>query len=182
MSSSPIYLLPFSKKHLYDKCYLSWFQDASTVRYLGIPSYLKGVSIENLEAYYNSLRQDVDYFFAVHCSKTDKFIGTVKLNHTDHHSKNIEIGMLLGDTSYRGKNLGTEIIRLGTEYAFEILGMHRIYALALEGNVASHKCFLSNGYKKEGVSRDYYWLEDHYESYIQYGLLEDEWKEIIKKR
>ena len=59
MSSSPIYLLPFSKKHLYDKCYLSWFQDAITVRYLGIPSYLKGVSIENLEAYYNSLRQDV---------------------------------------------------------------------------------------------------------------------------
>ena len=149
MSSSPIYLLPFSKKHLYDKCYLSWFQDASTVRYLGIPSYLKGVSIENLEAYYNSLRQDVDYFFAVHCSKTDKFIGTVKLNHTDHHSKNIEIGMLLGDTSYRGKNLGTEIIRLGTEYAFEILGMHRIYALALEGTLLVISVFFQMGIKRK---------------------------------
>ena len=176
MSSSQIHLIPFSTKHLYNARYLAWLQDASNVRYLGIPSYLKGVSIEILEAYYNSLRQDVDYFFAVHCSQTDKFIGTLKLSKADHHSKNIEIGMLLGDTSYRGKRLGTEIIRLGTEYAFEILGMHRIYASALTGNIASHKCFLFNGYKKEGVCRDYYWLEDHYENYYHYGLLNDEWK------
>ena len=115
----------------------------------------------------------------------DLFKNQNKISKTEYwkyHSKNIEIGMLLGDTSYRGKSLGTEIIRLGTEYAFEILGMHRIYASALTGNLASHRCFLSNGYRKEGESREYYWLEDHYESFIHYGLLEDEWREIIKKR
>ena len=168
-------LEPFTEDHAMSEHYYDWLNTPEIVRYLGLPAYLKGVSRSELVSYFQSLKPQVDYFFAVYHPDFLHFIGTLKLGHYDRNSQRIEIGMLIGEPQCRGKGLGTELIGLGTEYAFLNLDAHRVQCGVFSSNIASQKCFERNGYRQEGLLMDYYRLEDRYENYILYAILKDEW-------
>lgn len=83
-------------------------------------------------------------------------VGIVRLMFIDFESRNAEIGIYIGDTSYYGKGIGKialgKIIFLG----FEKFRLIKLFAKIIESNNASIKLFLSKGFIIEGVLRDEY--------------------------
>ncbi|PCI98523.1 MAG: GNAT family N-acetyltransferase [Flavobacteriales bacterium] len=68
----------------------------------------------------------------------------------DIYQKTAEIGYWIGE-EYWGNGIGTESIKLITEYGFQKLNIERIHAGIFAYNKASMTILEKNGYKKEGV-------------------------------
>lgn len=63
-----------------------------------------------------------------------------------------EIGYWLG-REYWGRGIVSEVVRLATRHAFEVLGMKRVFAVPFVRNVASHRVLDRAGYVLEGTMR-----------------------------
>ena len=62
------------------------------------------------------------------------------------------IDLMLGERRYHGGGIGTEVVRLLTEFTFEQQRADILYNFVLEENFASRKIFLNNGYRIDGYS------------------------------
>ena len=63
-----------------------------------------------------------------------------------------EIGYWLGE-EFWGRGIATEVLAAVTEYAFQSLGMARVYAEVFEWNAASMRVLEKCGFEREGVLR-----------------------------
>ena len=63
-----------------------------------------------------------------------------------------EIGYWLGE-EFWGRGIATEVLAAVTEYAFQTLGMARVYAEVFEWNAASMRVLEKCGFEREGVLR-----------------------------
>lgn len=63
-----------------------------------------------------------------------------------------EIGYWLGE-EYWGRGIATEAVEAVTRYAFDTLGMARVYADVFEWNAASMRVLEKAGFSREGVLR-----------------------------
>ena len=71
----------------------------------------------------------------------------------------------------RGKGLGREMLNLTLGFAFNFLGLHKVYARALSDNAASINCFLSCGFEKEAYLKDEVYLDGKYNDIVLLGKL-----------
>ncbi|MCR4618683.1 MAG: GNAT family N-acetyltransferase [Lachnospiraceae bacterium] len=97
-------------------------------------------------------------------STADRAIGNVYLLNIDNINKKAEYGVMIGDESIRGKGLGTKIAKLMLKYAFDGLGLHRVYLRALEGNDRAVKSYMNAGFKKEGFLVDDVCIDGEFKS------------------
>jgi len=66
-------------------------------------------------------------------------------------------GVIVGPRELWGKGIGTDIVRTRTRYSFEVLGLRLLLSEALDGNEASIRMLLRNGYREVGrIPRRYY--------------------------
>lgn len=72
-----------------------------------------------------------------------KPIGTVSLS--DVTSESCEIGYMIGDVASRGRGYASEAVRAACGVAFDELGVDRVDARILPGNVASERAAASAG-------------------------------------
>lgn len=92
-----------------------------------------------------------DLFFAIDLN--GEFIGGLGLHRqTLNHSKSVELGYWLGH-SYWGKGYASAIIKPALEIAFSIPEITKVFARVFEGNEASEKVLLKNGFTLEGTLR-----------------------------
>jgi RimJ/RimL family protein N-acetyltransferase len=63
-----------------------------------------------------------------------------------------EIGYWLG-RPFWGRGIATEAVRAATLYAFDQLGMHRVFAVPFGRNPASTRVLEKAGYVREGILR-----------------------------
>ena len=66
----------------------------------------------------------------------------------------IRFGWVIVDSGVRGKGYGTEMLRLGLKYAFDILGAEKITIGIFEDNTPAHKCYQKVGFVDAGVTKD----------------------------
>ena len=93
----------------------------------------------------------LNFVFAI---EVDGFVaGAIGLRPRDDiHALSAEIGYWLGE-EFWGRGIATEAVIAVTDYAFETLGMVRVYAEVFEWNVASMRVLEKAGFEKEGVMR-----------------------------
>jgi RimJ/RimL family protein N-acetyltransferase len=70
----------------------------------------------------------------------------------DIERKTAEMGYWLG-RAFWGRGIATEAVRAATLYAFDQLGMHRVFALPFARNPASSRVLEKVGYVREGLMR-----------------------------
>jgi RimJ/RimL family protein N-acetyltransferase len=70
----------------------------------------------------------------------------------DVNRLSVEIGYWLGE-EFWGRGIATEVLAAVTEYAFQTLGMVRVYAEVFEWNAASMRVLEKCGFEREGVLR-----------------------------
>ena len=85
------------------------------------------------------------FVFSIILISTEEFIGEIGL-HLDSGGNFAELGYWLGQPFWK-QGLMTEAVEAVIKFGFEKLMLNTIFANCKEGNTASQKVFLKNGYK-----------------------------------
>ena len=86
-----------------------------------------------------------------------------------------EIGYWLGEAHW-GRGLATEAVREFTTYAFNILPLERVFAVAFARNVVSIAVLMKIGFRREGQLVDSAIKDGRLESQAIYAVTRSEWK------
>ncbi|SDW86266.1 Protein N-acetyltransferase, RimJ/RimL family [Hydrobacter penzbergensis] len=164
-----IYLRELNESDLNGSWY-SWLNDQEVTKFQnkGIFPNTREKQKQYLD-YLNGSKNDVA--FAIVETESNKHIGNVGLHHIDwvHHSA--ELGIVLGEKSAWGKKYGKQSWQLITEYGFNVLNLHRIYAQIMEGNIASCKSAESAGFVQVGFVPDAFYKNGQYIGFHYYNRI-----------
>ncbi len=83
-------------------------------------------------------------------------IGTIDLYDIDAHNRRAGIGILIDD-DYRRRGFAKQALELMSNYAFNFLYLHQIYAYIAQSNTNSISLFQKAGYQSVGILKD--WLQ-----------------------
>ena len=105
----------------------------------------------------------------------DLLIGGVELTHIDWRNRSAELAVWIGDKAYRQRGCGTDAMCLALNYAFKLLGLHRVIYLAAAPNVAALNAYRKVGFQVEGRMRQALYRDGQYHDMVVLGLLREEW-------
>jgi [ribosomal protein S5]-alanine N-acetyltransferase len=101
----------------------------------------------------------------------DRIIGTLGFNNfTANHRSNIGYDLL---PQYWNKGFMTEALRAIIAFGFEQLGVNRIEAEVMPGNLSSEKVLEKLGFVKEGLLRDWMLFDGKHFDMHMFALLKD---------
>lgn len=105
----------------------------------------------------------------------DSPVGFVILHDLDWQARLTEISYLIRPDE-QGKGYATEAVAICLAYAFDELGLHKVYAKVWEENEGSIHVLEKLGFEREGVLRDHGYAYGEYGDQHWFGLLESEWE------
>jgi RimJ/RimL family protein N-acetyltransferase len=109
-------------------------------------------------------------------------VGITGLIGIDYLHRTAEFYVLVGETQYWGKGIGTGAGALLINWAFNWLDLHKIWATADSENVASIKMLKKIGFKEEAILRQERRSAGKWVDVIRVGLLRSEFNfEPFKK-
>jgi len=114
-------------------------------------------------------------FFSVVELATGELAGEALLWGTDLHNRTAHIGISLLP-AFRGRGLGTDIVRVLCHYGFAIRGLHRLQAETLADNHAMIQAASRAGFAREGTLRGSAWVSGGFADEVILGLLAGEWE------
>jgi len=107
---------------------------------------------------------------AICLSDGAEHIGNIYLRKIDWIARCAELGIFIALPEHRTKGYGTQAIRLMLKYAFEELGLNRVYLSVLETNLAAIKVYEKCGFKREGVLRNHVFKGGKFRNLILMGI------------
>ena len=160
---------------VYDFIYQN-YSATEQMEFLGLSSFEELTTEKNKYAKGLSMYNKTMVGFHLIDKVSQKVIGLCGF-HTwffEHHRA--EIGYSLCDDAFKQKGLMSEALPPIIEYGFITMKLHRIEALVAEYNIPSLKLLEKMNFKKEGVMREHYLVDDKMEDSVIYSLLSHEWK------
>lgn len=120
------------------------------------------------------MRDRREYNFGIFDSNTSELIGHVSL----YSIKRLPfssgfIGYSI-DERRIGKGIGTEAVRLATQFAFEKVALHRLEAYVSPRNGGSIKVLEKSDFKREGLLRKLLYINGVWEDHYLYACLESD--------
>ena len=98
-------------------------------------------------------KKDREYAFGIFLNDTDELIGDIDFTTVIRDVlQSCYIGYTL-DQAHNGKGIMTEAVKLAVEYAFAVLGLHRIAAGVMPRNIGSLRVLEKAGFESEGIAR-----------------------------
>jgi RimJ/RimL family protein N-acetyltransferase len=149
-----LYLRELTEADVTDN-YLAWFNDDDVTSFLEA----RNLTRESVIEYMNHGRETGTYYmYAVCDNETDKHVGNVKIGPIDLKHNTSDLVTVMGDPNFRGKGLGTEIIKLASAVAFEKYDIRKLSGGMYEDNIASIKAYTKAGWVIEGRLKAHYQL------------------------
>jgi RimJ/RimL family protein N-acetyltransferase len=111
-----------------------------------------------------------DVSLAICLSEDSLHIGNIYLRKIDWLSRQAEIQIWIGEPTQRSKGYGKAALDLMVGYAFNDLGLHKLYAYILEDNAPSIGLFKKCGWIVEAKMRKHAYVEGEYKDFIVLGL------------
>ena len=102
-------------------------------------------------------------------------IGSITVVRKDLYNHTCELGYNIGK-EYWKQGYATEAIKKVVEYLFETGLFETITAQCFEHNIASIRVLEKNGFKREGVLRNRYILDNKKVNLVELSLLKEEYK------
>jgi RimJ/RimL family protein N-acetyltransferase len=114
----------------------------------------------------------------------NKPVGMIALHDISQIHKSVQMGrLLIGEEEWVGKApVAFEADMMLCDYAFDVLGMHKIYGDVMEDNHGMLKTRFYLGYKQDGILRDHYIYDGVYKNTVAISLLEDEYRTICRPK
>ncbi len=107
--------------------------------------------------------------FMIVKSEDQDVIGSVYLRDIDYNFKKAEFGIFFGKEY--GKGYGTKAARMMLKYAFEELGLHRVYLRVFADNTRALASYKKVGFEKEGILRDDVYLNNEYKDVVWMSII-----------
>ncbi len=146
-----------------------FFEDMAALTYY-IPTTAKPLNGPQVKKMLAEWHDGVSSFlFAIRSG--DQLVGLINLDGLDWPNSHAEIGIALTEPDARGKHFASEAIALMCRYAFNELGLHRIWARVIEDNSPSIKLFESLGFVAEGRMKDHVLRHGKYRDMLVFGRL-----------
>ena len=103
-------------------------------------------------------------------------IGTMQLKNTENlPSRSATFGIMIGDPAYLDRGYGTEVSTLLLDYAFAVLGYHKINLDLFEYNARALAMYEKLGFVLEGRRRENHWSRGRFWDDILMGVTAEEW-------
>jgi len=112
--------------------------------------------------------------FRIHLMRINQLIGTIGLREIDQEHSQAELGFWIG-TDWWANGYATEAAKRVIRYAFEDLGLNRIYAHHMVRNPASGRVLEKSGMQREGLLREPVRKWDKYEDVVILAILRKDW-------
>jgi RimJ/RimL family protein N-acetyltransferase len=107
-------------------------------------------------------------------------VGTCTLAGIDPANRRAELGFALGRAHW-GRGYMTAALPAVLAFAFDRLGLHRVFADTDPRNAASIRTLDRLGFVREGLLREHYLVQGEPQDAIVYGLLRTEWTRAARE-
>jgi RimJ/RimL family protein N-acetyltransferase len=107
----------------------------------------------------------------------NELVGEALLWGIDLHNRTAHLGISLRP-GFRGKGLGSDVVRVLCHYGFTVRGLHRLQIETLADNAAMIGAAVKNGFVQEGVLRKSAWVQGCFVDEVIFGLLAGEWHQM----
>lgn len=162
-------------KEEYVELYKNWFNDLEVNQFT---SSLGAVfTKEEEEDWYEAQAENEEITFTIHHLLDDKPIGNCGLHNINRGPDHAEMGIVLGEKDYWNRGLGTEAVRLITDYGFTALSLHGISLWVKSYNKRAIRVYEKVGYQESGRMRDYYKVDGEYYDQVLMDVLHEEFYE-----
>jgi RimJ/RimL family protein N-acetyltransferase len=81
-------------------------------------------------------------------------IGSTFFRDIDYEHEKAEVGLVIGEKDAWGSGYGTEATSLMVDYAFNTLGLHKVFTRILADNIKPEKICITTGFSLEGRLKD----------------------------
>jgi len=134
----------------------------------------------NQKSWFDSLHKSnppCDIMFGV-MNKKQVLIGVCGLTYINWKNRNSEISIYLDHKNWQRTKEARDVLKLLMTYAFEELGLHKIYAEIYNFVSDTVDLYKSLGFHKDGIIRDNVWRNGKWwDSYI-YSMLDSEFRDV----
>ncbi len=151
--------------------------DRKVVRWLAmLPSpYTLENAYDWVKTTHRFVRKDTSYPFGIQLNETKEIIGMIGYHEIDRRSMNMELGYWLGRKYWR-LGLMSEAIESALGFAFNELGMQRIYARVMPKNIGSAMLLEKCGFSYEGCARQSIKVRKRWYDLQVYAILKNEFR------
>jgi len=136
--------------------------------------------VESVEAerewIHNIGQSEQDIVWAVYCLEDGELIGSTGLHRYERTHKRAASGTLIGKPAYWVRGLGSEVVRLRTDYAFEQLDLHKLNSEVIHGNSASLRMLMRVGYRIVGLFRDHFLRDGEWLDFYILECMREDWE------
>ena len=116
--------------------------------------------------------------FIIVSEDVKKDIGSVYLRDIDLVNQKAEFGIFIGDVSNCGKGSGSQATMLILSYAFETLGLNKVYLRVLGDNGMAVNCYKKIGFRTEGTFLEDVIVENQKVDIVFMAMLRKEWEAL----
>ncbi|WP_329456558.1 GNAT family N-acetyltransferase [Streptomyces sp. NBC_01497] len=113
-------------------------------------------------------------WFSVVEGESQDLAGEALLWQIDPHNRSAHLGISLLP-AFRGRGLGTDVVRVLCEYGFAVRGLRRLQIETLADNTAMTTAAARTGFSVEGTLRSAAWVYGAFADVVVLGLLAEEW-------
>jgi RimJ/RimL family protein N-acetyltransferase len=152
-----------------------WSNDPELWQWLG--GWHFPYTLASARRWYESLGSKPEHQYFAVLNENSALIGTATLDDIDWKNRHAHHGMMLGDSSLRGKGYGTDTITAVMRYSFEELGLERLHGAIIECNNLSLRAYT--------LQRRWFFRGGRFWDRVLIGILSEEffqWRSLRENR
>lgn len=146
---------------------LEWMHDRDIKQAFRYP--FEQSTLESVTAFIENSFTETDRHFAV-VDDADEYLGTISLKNISYEDCSAEYAIIIRRRA-RGTGVAARATRELLAYAFDTLGLHRVYLNVLAKNEGARHFYIKCGFVYEGTTKDAIVLDGKYESLAWYGII-----------
>lgn len=136
--------------------YLSWFSDNETNKFISMASSTNSLSDLRKYIFERKGREDV-VFLGIFEKNTGLHIGNIKYEPVNTQLGYAIMGLMIGDPEYRGKGVGTEVLKASGEWLKLHCNINQIVLGVSKENVSAIRSYQKAGF----LTTDTPYIEKH---------------------
>lgn len=136
-------------------------------------------SRDDIAAWVTSRSQTTDRLdLAIHRRDDDAYLGELALTDLDAANESVGVRIALASIELRGRGFGGEALRLVLEYAFTVIGLHRVELDVYAFNEGAVRVYERLGFRHEGRLRDALLWDGERHDALLMSMLRPEWERM----
>jgi RimJ/RimL family protein N-acetyltransferase len=167
-----IELNPLHENHAH--YFYNWIQDKEVIRY-SLSIFQKLKTKEQVRTWpLDTIKNTSTFKQGVFLKGTDQLIGYAGICDLSSTNKSGEYFIFIGDKSYWGKGVGTEVTTKVLQLGFNDLDLNRIMLTVSEPNIGGVKAYQRAGFKLEGKLRQACFRDGKFHDKLVMSVLKEE--------